>query len=92
MKYSINLDVYSDDFEPICFEGLTDTISIYNACKKAVDYCQANLERSGVVDVFIEVDNKVTLIHAGTVRIGVARESAIYRMYTAVINVLREIL
>lgn len=92
MKYSITIDVYHDDFEPICFEGLTNTEGIYNACKKAVSYCQSQLDHPIIVEIFIEVNGNVKPIYAGEVRIGIAQGISVYRMYTAIINKLGEVL
>lgn len=92
MKYNINLDVYHDGFEPIFFDGLTSTESIYKACKKAVNYCQTRFERPCIVDVFIEVNGSVRPVYVGEVRIGIAQAISIYRMYTAIINKLGEVL
>ena len=92
MKYNITIDVYHDDFESICFDGLTNTADIYNACKRAVSYCQSQLEHPIIATIFIEINGSVQPIYVGEVRVGIAQAISVYRMYTAIINKLGEVL
>lgn len=92
MKYKITLEVYNDNFEPICFEGLTSTKAIYNACKKVVSYCQSQLNYPIVVEIFMWVNGSVMPIYVGDEKIGIGEATSIYRIYTAIINKLGEVL
>lgn len=90
MNYKINLDVYNDDFEPICFEGLTNSESVYMACDKAVSYSRAQLNKPIDVEIFIEIEGDIKPVYVGNVRIGVTRAVSVYRMYTKVIDKLEK--
>ena len=92
MKQSINLDIYSDKFESVFFDGLTNAEAVYMACDKAVSYCRAQLNEPGGVDVFIEVGNDIRPVYVGKVRIGITRAVSVYRMYTEVMDKVGEIL
>lgn len=86
MKYSINLDIYNDNFEPFFCDGLTSAEAIYMACDKAVSYCRALLYKPDLVEVFIEVGSDIKPIYVCKVLIGVTRAVSVYRMYTEVMD------
>lgn len=91
MKKTINLDIYSDKFEPVFFDGLEDAEGVYMACDKAVSYCVAQLNAPDIVEIFIEIGGDIKPIYVGKVRIGVTRAVSVYRMYTIVMDKLEEI-
>ena len=86
MKQTINLDIYSDKFEPIFFDGIRDAEGVYMACDKAVSYCRAQLNGPDIVEVFIELGSDIKPVYVGKVRIGVTRAVSVYRMYTEVMD------
>lgn len=92
MKQTINLDIYSDKFEPVFFDGLASAETVYMACDKAVSYCRAQLNAPGIVEVFIEIGSNIKPIYVGKVRIGVTRAVSVYRMYTEVMDKVGEVL
>lgn len=92
MKQTINLDIYSEKFEPVFFDGLTSEEAIYMACDKAVGYCRAQLNAPDIVEVFIEVGSDIKPIYVGKVRIGVTRAVSVYRMYTEVMDKVGKVL
>lgn len=84
MKYKVNLDVYNDNFEATSFEGLESSEAIYKACKKAVNYCQKQFDTPIIAEIFIEVNGN--RVYGGEVRIGIAQNVSVYRMYTMVMD------
>ena len=92
MKQTINLDIYSNKFEPVFFDGLTSAEAVYMACDKAVSYCHAQLNAPDIVEVFIEVGSDIKPVYVGKVIIGVARAVSVYRMYTEVMDKVGKVL